>query len=66
MRRQVIFWIVLFVLTLGLILVTPLLVNGREIIVTQGMMHGDMMGGGGDMSIIYQLFADRGQIFSLD
>jgi hypothetical protein len=62
MRRQVVFWIVLFILTLGLILVTPLLVNSREILVAQGMMHGDMMDSGGDMSIIHQLFANRGQI----
>jgi hypothetical protein len=62
MRRQVVFWIVLFILTLGLILVTPLLVNSREILFAQGMMHGDMMGAGGDMSIIHQLFANRGQI----
>ena len=62
MRRQFIFWIVLFILTLGLILVTPLLVNSREILVAQGMMHDGMMGGGGDMNIIHQLFANRGQI----
>ena len=62
MRRQFVFWIVLFILTLGLILVTPLLVNSREILVAQGMMHDGMMGGGGDMNIIHQLFANRGQI----
>lgn len=38
MRRQFVFWIVLFILTLGLILVTPLLVNSREILVAQGMI----------------------------
>ena len=62
MRRQFVFRIVLFILTLGLILVTPLLVNSREILVAQGMMHDGMMGGGGDMNIIHQLFANRGQI----
>jgi hypothetical protein len=62
MRRQFVFWIVLFILTWGLILVTPLLVNGREILVAQGMMHDGMMGGGGDMNIIHQLFAHRSQI----
>jgi hypothetical protein len=62
MRRQFVFWIVLFILTLGLILVTPLLVNSREILIAQGMMHDGMMGGGGDMNIIHQLFTNRGQI----
>jgi hypothetical protein len=45
-----------------LILVTPLLVNSREILVAQGMMHDGMMGEGGDMNIIHQLFAHRSQI----
>lgn len=53
MRRQFVFWIVLFILTLGLILVTPLLVNNREILVAQEMMHDGMMGAGGDMKIIH-------------
>ena len=61
MRRQLFVWILLFVLTLGLILGIPLLVNSQEIFIAQGMMGG-MMGNSSDMNTIHQLFANRNLI----
>ncbi|MEA5506557.1 hypothetical protein VB735_26335 [Halotia wernerae UHCC 0503] len=50
MQRKSFGWIVLFVLALGLILITPSVVS------SQGMMHHGMRGNG-DMQTIHQLFA---------
>ena len=65
MKRQSVLWIVLFILTLGLIFLVPKLVTSQQTPIAQSMMDGDMMGSGmmsGDMGIIHQLFVNHSQI----
>jgi hypothetical protein len=65
MKRQSVLWIVLFVLTLGVMFLVPKLVTSQQTPIAQSMMEGDMMGGGmmnGEMGIIHQLFVNHSQI----
>lgn len=67
MKRKSVFWIALFSLALGMILVVSSFVKSQEILTAQGMMEnnrlpGSMMGGN-DMGTIHQLFANHNQIY---